>query len=62
MCLLEVYGLDLTRLVILVLRRRTPVHEDVGFLSEGNKIIKGHESSTFVFRITTGLLRVTVTA
>lgn len=61
MCLLEVCGLDLTRLVILVLRGRSPVHEDGGFLSEGNKIIKGHESSPCAFRIKTGLLRVTVT-
>lgn len=61
MCFFEIYGLDLTRLVILILRRRSPLHKDVGFLSEGNKIIKGHESSAFVFMIKTGLLRVTVT-
>lgn len=61
MRLFEVYGLDLTRPVILVLRRRSPVHEDVGFLSEEDKIMKEHESSTFVFMIKTGLLRVTVT-
>lgn len=45
----------------LVLRRHSPVHEDVGFLSEGNKIIKGHESSTVGFRIKAGLLSVTMT-
>lgn len=62
MRLFEVCGLNLTCLVILVLRGRSPVHEDGGFLSEGNKIIKGDESSTCVFRIKTGLLRITVTA
>lgn len=61
MCLFEVYRPDLSHLVIAVLQGRSPVHEDLGFLSEGNRIIKGHERSTFVFRIKPGLLGYCVT-